>query len=115
MLGSQGPANAIKKQQDKNKKQKENPTTVQDVYGKSYGKKGNYKKLEGPALIGGKKSKGKNDNNSTTGRKDGADASVFGSIKRGFTDPRTNSVTPKSVVRGVAGLISGESWQSDSK
>ena len=39
MLGSQGPANAIKKQQDKNKKQKENPTTVQDVYGKSYGKK----------------------------------------------------------------------------
>lgn len=40
MLGSQGPANAIKKQQEKNKKQKENPTTLQDVYGKSYGKKG---------------------------------------------------------------------------
>ena len=55
------------------------------------------------------------DNSSTTKRKDGADASVGGSIKRGFIDPKTDSVTPRSLVRGVAGLISGESWQSDSK
>ena len=55
------------------------------------------------------------DNSSTTKRKDGADASVGGSIKRGFVDPRTDSVTLTSALRGLGGLISGESWQSDSK
>ena len=55
------------------------------------------------------------DNSSTTKRKDGADASVGGSIKRGFVDPRTDSVTLTSALRGLGGLISGKSWQSDSK
>ena len=81
-------------------------------------------KFKGPGLISGKgttvppgfaKDPNNIDNSSSTGREDGADGSVGGSIKRGFIDPKTDSVTPRSLVRGVAGLISGESWQSDSK
>ena len=78
----------------------------------------------GPALISGKgttvppgfaEDPNNIDNSSTTKRKDGADASVGGSIKRGFVDPRTDSVTLTSALRGLGGLISGESWKSNSK
>ena len=91
-------------------------------------------KFKGPGLISGKGTKPDTtesdtttvppgfaedpnniDNSSTTKRKDGADASVGGSIKRGFVDPRTDSVTLTSALRGLGGLISGKSWQSDSK
>ncbi len=92
--------------------------------GYSKGNFGGPMKFKGPNLISGKKSTvppgfaedpNNIDNSSSTKRKDGADASVGGSIKRGFVDPRTDSVTLTSALRGLGGLISGKSWQSNSK
>ena len=104
----------------------ESPKNMNNILSGAYSK-GNFggaMKFKGPNLISSKKSKvppgfakdpNNIDNSSSTGREDGADGSVGGSIKRGFVDPKTDSVTPRSLVRGVAGLISGESWKSNSK
>jgi hypothetical protein len=95
----------------------ESPKNMNNILSGGYSK-GNFggpMKFKGPNLISGKKSTPKKENNSTTGRKDGDDASIYGSIKRGFVDPRTDSVTPTSALRGLGGLISGESWKSNSK
>ena len=104
----------------------ESPKNMNNILSGGYSK-GNFggpMKFKGPNLISGKKSTvppgfaedpNNIDNSSTTKRKDGADASVGGSIKRGFVDPRTDSVTLTSALRGLGGLISGESWKSNSK